>query len=190
MRHWRWPAGSGTSAAFSSAVQRAGRRSPAGRVCCGPPPAANGRACSARHCSLPAGLQHALGHLASGRCCIPLLPAESRLAHRAATDCCRYDNPQGRRTQCPKHRPGAVRRNQCGWTDLFDGKIETGMCRIREMVFSPCGTCLLLCFIVHTPWAGKRHFRSGCAGRSTQNRFSARRLCFGGCPRRWQGAVF
>ena len=46
------------------------------------------------------------------------------------------------------------------------------------------------CLIVHTPWAGKRHFRSGCAGRSTQNRFSARRLCFGGCPRRWQGAVF
>ena len=34
---------------------------------------------------------------------------------------------------------------------LFDGKIKTGMCRIREMVFSPCGTCLLLCFIVHTP---------------------------------------
>ncbi len=45
---------------------------PAGRVCCGPPSAANGRACGARHCSLPAGLQHALGHLASGRCCIPL----------------------------------------------------------------------------------------------------------------------
>ncbi|WP_270761142.1 hypothetical protein [Gemmiger qucibialis] len=124
MRHWRWPAGSGTSAAFSSAGSACWKAKPAGRVCCGPPPAANGRACGARHCSLPAGLQHALGHLASGRCCIPLLPAESRLAHRAATDRCRHANPHGRRTEW-QHLAAERRR--------LDGRAEHVVLPVRAV---------------------------------------------------------
>ena len=81
-------------------------------------------ACGARHCSLPAGLQHALGHLASGRCCIPLLPAESRLAHRAATDRCRHANPHGRRTEW-QHLAAERRR--------LDGRAEHVVLPVRAV---------------------------------------------------------